>query len=100
MAEQTALQPRPRRQPTRPAQPDHVPNRCAHEDKRAGALKLCAAFDTRSGRVSGDCAERKRQQEGIALLEQLARESAPTITTIPVVCDHVRTHHGQEVRRW
>jgi hypothetical protein len=49
--EKTSLQPRPRRQPTRPAQPPNRPNRCEHEYKRAGALKLFAAFDTRAGQV-------------------------------------------------
>ncbi len=98
--EKTSVQPRPRRQPTRPAQPDNVPNRYEHEYKRAGALHLFAAFDTRSGRVYGHCAERKRQQEFMTFLEQLDREIAPHIKTIHVVCDNVSTHHGQEVCRW
>jgi transposase len=98
--EKTSLQPRPRRQPTRPAQPDNLPNRCEHEYKRAGALNLFAACDTRSGRVYGHCAERKRQQECITFLEQLDREIAPHIRTIHVVCDNVSTHHGQDVRKW
>lgn len=98
--EKTSLPPRPRRQPTRPAQPHHIPNRLEHEYRRAGALNLFAAFDTRSGQVYGYCAERKRQQEFIAFLEQLDREIAPSITTIHVVCDNVSTHHGQKVRQW
>jgi hypothetical protein len=49
--EQTSLQPRPRGSPTLPAQPHNRPNRVEHEDKRAGALHLFAAFDTRSGQV-------------------------------------------------
>ena len=100
MDEKTSLQPRPRQQPTRPAQPHNLPNRCEHEYKRAGALNLFAAFDTRSGQVYGYCAERKRQQECIAFLEQLDREIAPHIKMIHVVCDNVSTHHGQEVRKW
>jgi len=98
--EKTSLQPRPRRQPTRPAQSPNLPNRCEHEYKRAGALNLFAAFDTRSGRVYGYCAERKRQQEFIAFLEQVDREIATPIKTIHVVCDNVSTHHGQEVCKW
>ena len=98
--EKTSLQPRPRRQPTQPAQPQNMPNRVEHEYKRAGALNLFAAFDTRSGRVDGYCAERKRQQEFIAFLEQLDCAIAASITTIHVVCDNVSTHHGQEVRKW
>ena len=49
--EQTSLQPRPRGSPTLPAQPHNRPNRVEHEYKRAGALHLFAAFDTRSGKV-------------------------------------------------
>jgi DDE superfamily endonuclease len=98
--EKTSLQPRPRQHPTLPAQPRNLPNRCEHEYKRAGALNLFAAFDTRSGKVYGHCADRKRQQECMAFLEQLDREIDAHITMIHLVCDNVSTHHGQEVRKW
>ena len=49
--EKTSLQPRPRLSPTLPAQPQHSPNRPEHEYTRAGALNLCAALDTRAGKV-------------------------------------------------
>jgi transposase len=98
--EKTSLQPRPRQHPTLPAQPQHLPNRCEHEYKRAGALNLFAAFDTRSGKVYGQCCDRKRQQEFIAFLEQLDREIEEHVTLIHLVCDNVSTHHGQEVRKW
>jgi transposase len=98
--EKTALQPRPRLAPRRPAPPQNRPNRYAHEDKRAGSLTLLAAFDTRSGRVYGRCYERTRQQEGIAFLASLDQEMAEHIRTIHLVCDNVRTQHGKEVTRW
>jgi transposase len=98
--EKTSLQPRPRLVPTRPAQPQNLPNRHEHEYQRAGALNLFAAFDTRSGRVYGQCFERKRQQEFIALLEYLDQEIAEGIRMIHLVCDNVSTHHGKEVTRW
>jgi transposase len=98
--EKTFLQPRPRHTPTRPAQPQHLPNRYEHEDKRAGALNLFAAFDTRSGRVYGHCDDRKRQRECIDFLEALDREIDAQIKTIHLVCDNVSTHHGKEVRTW
>jgi transposase len=98
--EKTSLQPRPRRAPTRPAQPQHLPNRHEHEYKRAGALNLFAAFDTRSGQVYGHCYDRKRQREFIAFLEALDREIDEQIRTIHLVCDNVSTHHGKEVRTW
>src|SRR5215210_6558787 len=50
--EMTSLQPRPRRAPTRPAQPGR-PVQVEHEYWRAGATHLFAAFDTRSGQVYG-----------------------------------------------
>jgi transposase len=98
--EKTSLQPRLRLASTRPAQPQNRPNRCEHEYKRAGALTLFAAFDTRSGRVDGQCYARKRQQECIAFLEHLDQEIAEHIRTIHLVCDNVSTHHGKEVTRW
>ena len=67
--EKTSLQPRPRRAPTLPAQPQNMPNRHEHESKRAGARNLFAAFDTRSGKVYGHCSDRKRQRECMAFLE-------------------------------
>jgi transposase len=98
--EKTSLQPRPRPSPTRPARPHHLPNRVEHEYKRAGALNLFAAFDTRSGKVYGHCYDRKRQGEFIAFLEALDVEVEEHIHTIHLVCDNVSTHHGKEVRKW
>jgi transposase len=98
--EKTSLQPRPRRSPTRPARPQNLPNRHEHEYKRAGALNLLAAFDTRSGQIYGQCYERKRQQEFIAFLEHLDQAITEAIKTIHLVCDNVSMHHGKEVRKW
>jgi transposase len=95
--EKTSLQ--PRLQPTKPAQPGR-PNRVEHEYRRDGALHLFAAFDTRTGQVSGQCHSRKRQREYIAFLTVLDAEIPSTITTVHVVCDNVSTHHGKELRQW
>jgi transposase len=98
--EKTSLQPRPRPSPTLPAWPNHLPNRVEHEYKRAGALNLFAAFDTRSGKVYGHCYDRKRQWEFIAFLEAVDVEVDEHIRTIHLVCDNVSTHHGKEVKKW
>jgi hypothetical protein len=98
--EKTSLPPRPRRHPTQPAQPQNLPNRCEHAYRRAGALNLFAAFDTRSGKVYGHCDARKRQREFIDFLETLDVEIDERMCTIHLVCDHVSTHHGKEVREW
>jgi len=97
--EKTSLPPRPRLAPTLPAQPQNIPNRHAPESKRAGALNLLAAFDTRSGKVYGHCSERTRQRECMAFLDVLDAEIDECIRLIHRVCDHVRTHHGKEVRQ-
>jgi transposase len=97
--EKTSLQPRPRKSPTLAAQPGR-PVRVEHEYGRCGALNLFAAFDTRTGRVYGRTAERKRQVEFIAFLEQLDRAIPATITTVHVVLDNLRMHKGKQVQAW
>lgn len=97
--EKTNLQPRPRLAPSLGTRPGQV-LRLEHEYKRAGVLNLLAAFDTRSGKVYGYTAERKRQVEFIVLLEQLDEAIAPGITHIYVVLDNVPMHKGQLVAGW
>ena len=97
--EQTSWQPRPRKMPTLGAPPDR-PVHVEHEYGRCGALNLFAAFDTRTGTVYGRTAERKRQVEFIAFLEQLDRAIPATIKTIHVVLDNLRMPKGQQVQAW
>jgi transposase len=97
--EKTSLQPRTRLAPSLGARPGQ-PLRLEHEYKRGGALNLFAAFDTRSGKVYGYTAERKRPVEFIIFLEQLDQAIADTITHIYIVLDNVRMHKGQQVRAW
>lgn len=97
--EKTNLQPRPRKSPTRAAGPRR-PVRVEHEYGRCGALNLFAAFDTRTGKVYGMTAERKRQAEFIGFLEQLDREIPATVKTIHVVLDNLRMHKGKQVQAW
>lgn len=97
--EKTSIQPRPRLAPTTPAAPTK-PVRYEHEYKRAGALNLLAAFDTRTGRVIGGCYERKRQVEFIEFLETLDREIPASKTRVHVVLDNVRMHKGKQVQAW
>jgi len=97
--EKTSLQPRPRKTPTKGARPG-LPVRVEHEYGRCGALNLFAAFDTRTGKVYGQTAERKRQKEFIDFLEMLDREIPTNITTIHVVLDNLRMHKGKQVQAW
>jgi transposase len=97
--ELTSIQPRPRRAPTRPAQP-HRPRQIEQEDTRAGALQVFAAFDTRTGEVSAGLFRRKRQVEFVQFLAHLDALTPATITTIHLVCDNVSVHHGRQTRAW
>jgi transposase len=99
MEEKTNLQPRPRKAPTQAAQAGR-PVYVEQEYSRCGALNLFAAFDTRTGHVYARMAERKRQVEFIAFLEQLDQELASHITTIHMVLDNLRMHKGKQVQAW
>ena len=95
----TSLQPRPRKSPTKAAKKDR-PTLVEHEYGRCGALNLFAAFDTRTGKVYGMTASRKRQSEFIAFLEQLEREIPASVKTIHIVLDNLRMHKGKQVQAW
>lgn len=97
--EMTNLQPRPRLAPTRPARPAR-PIQVEHEYRRAGALNLFAAFDTRTGRVYGRTARRKRQVEFLEFLAQLDRELPASFTRVHLVLDNLRMHKGKLVQAW
>lgn len=97
--EKTNLQPRTRTAPTKAARAGS-PIRVEAEYQRKGALNLFAAFDTRTGHVYATTAERKRQVEFIAFLEQLEREIPSTIKTIHIVLDNLRMHKGKLVQQW
>jgi hypothetical protein len=98
--EKTSLQPRTRTVATRPAQPGLMPVHLEHEYQRKGALQLFAAFDTRTGKVTGILRPRKRQAEFIELLEKTDAETPETVTLIHLVCDNLRVHKGKLVQAW
>jgi hypothetical protein len=99
MDEKTSIQLRQRLAPTRPAAAGR-PVQVEQEYKRAGALNLFAAFDTRSGDVVGWSAERKRAQECVAFLDLLDARLAPEITVVHVVLDNLRVHKSKLVNAW
>jgi hypothetical protein len=98
--EKTSIQPRPRTQKNKPPQPGGGPILVEHEYRRAGALNLLAAFNTRNGKVIGILRRRKRQIEFIELLEEIDRQTPSTVTLIHLICDNVSTHGGKLVRAW
>jgi hypothetical protein len=98
--EKTSLQPRTRTSANRPARAPNEPVRVEHEYVRKGALNLLAAFDTRTGNVTGILRRRKRQIEFIELLEMIHRTTPIEITLIHVICDNSSIHHGKLARAW
>ncbi len=97
--EKTSLQPRSRLAPTLPTRPGS-PTRLEHEYKRAGALHLFAAFDTRTGKVYARTEIRKRQVEFIAFLSQLEQELPVAKTRVYLVMDNLKMHKGKQVQVW
>lgn len=97
--EKTSLQPRTRLQPTRAPAPGR-PARVEHEYRRSGALNLFAAFDTRTGRVYGQCHKRKRAAEFIAFLTFLDHQISPAVRCVHLVLDNLRTHKTKAIQAW
>jgi DDE superfamily endonuclease len=97
--EKTSIQPRPRKAATKPTRPGR-PMQVESEYWRDGALNLFAAFDTRTGKVWGQCHPRKRQIDFIPFLEMLDKEIPASVTTIHIVLDNVRMHKGKLVQAW
>jgi hypothetical protein len=97
--EKTNLQPRPRLASTLPTRPA-FPTRLEHEYKRAGALHLFAAFDTRTGKIYARTALRKRQKEFITLLAQVDREILSSIRRISLALDNLSVHKGKQIQTW
>ena len=97
--EKTNLQPRSRLAPTLPPRPGQ-PLRLEHEYKRAGALHLFAAFDTRTGRVYARTETRKRQVECITFLSQLEQELPILKTRVYLVMDNLKMQKGKQVQSW
>ncbi len=97
--EKTNLQPRPRKAATLPTR-SGFPTRLEHEYKRAGALHLFAAFDTRTGKVYARTEMRKRQVEFMAFLSQLEQELPSASTRVYLVMDNLKMHKGKQVQAW
>lgn len=97
--EHTSIQPRPRLRPTRASKAGY-PTQVEHEYRRCGALNQLGALDTRSGKIWGHIAPRKRQVECIALLERLDADLPQTVPAVYVILDNVPMHRGKQVQQW
>lgn len=98
--EKTSIQPRTRTTSTKPARKNKVPVRLEHEYLRKGAFNLFAAFNTRTGEVTGIFRRRKRQLEFLELLEKIDAETPKHITKIQLICDNISIHKGKLAQAW
>ena len=97
--EKTSIQPRGRTAPTSAARPGEAV-RLEHEYRRDGALNLFAAFNTRTGEVSGSTAVRKRAVEFVSFLNLLDASFPASVTAIHLVLDNLRVHKAKAVTAW
>jgi transposase len=89
-----------RSQPILPLRPG-LPERQTHDYIRHGTLSLFAAYDAATGKVTGHCHERHRQQEFVKFLERVdAAYPDDGQTTLHLVLDNYGTHKTPKVQRW
>lgn len=95
--EKTNIQALDRLQPNLPLKP-HLIERSTFEYKRNGITNLFAAFNTKTGEVTGLNAKRNNRFEFIKFLNKLDRKYRGE--EIHVILDNLGTHKTKEVKEW
>ena len=70
-----------------------------HDYKRYGTTTLFAALNVADGRVISSCMPRHRQQEWLAFLRQVDRET-PKGLDLHLILDNYQTHKHPKVKQW
>ncbi len=70
-----------------------------HDYKRQGTSTLFAALNVATGEVLGACKTRHRQQEFLAFLKQVDKQTDPNLS-LHVIVDNYATHKHEAVKRW
>jgi transposase len=70
-----------------------------HDCKRHGTTTLFAALDLASGRVIGECMNRRRHQEFLRFLRTIDRDT-PKNLDLHLICDNYATHKHPKVKAW
>ncbi len=96
--EKTQIQALDRTRPILPLRPG-LPERQTHDYKRNGTTSLYAALNTLTGQVIGRCLARHTQQEFIAFLKVIDRET-PKGLQLHLIVDNSSTHSTPEVKGW
>jgi transposase len=97
--EKSQIQALDRLQPNLPLKP-HLIERHTFEYKRNGTASLFAAFNIKTGSVSGMCSETHNRYDFLNFLEVLKKEYSQKNQTIHVILDNFRTHKTKEVEKW
>ena len=96
--EKTQIQALDRMQPNLPLKP-HLIERQTFEYKRNGITNLYAAFNTKTGKVTGDCKKTHNQYDFMNFLDKLAKEYRNE-KKVYVILDNISTHKTKDVRKW
>jgi len=95
--EKSQIQALDRTQKVLPMQPGHAEQR-THDYVRNGTTALFAALDIATGKVTGQCKQRRRHTEFLAFLKHLARTYPDR--ELHLIMDNYATHKQQPVRDW
>lgn len=81
----------------KPPGPRHKTTRREYEWSRNGSSVLLAAFDTATGKVYGECRDRRTEVDLIEFMETVA---ARTPGPVVVIWDNLNVHHDGASQRW
>jgi len=95
--EKTAIQALDRLQPNLPLKPHQI-ERSTFEYKRNGVTSLYAAFNTKTGEVTGNCSKKHTQFDFINFLNILDKKYSGK--EIHVILDNFRAHKTEKVEEW
>jgi len=97
--EKSQIQALDRLQPNLPLKP-HLIERHTFEYKRNGTASLFAAFNVKTGEVSGMCSETHNRFDFLKFLETVKKDYPGKNQTIHVILDNFGTHKTKEVSEW
>ncbi|HNO25511.1 MAG TPA: IS630 family transposase [Leptospiraceae bacterium] len=95
--EKTSIQALDRMQPNLPLSPNRT-ERSTFEYRRNGVTSLFAAFNTRTGEVTGDCKDSHTQYDFIDFLNKL--DKVYENREIHIILDNFRAHKTAAVEEW
>lgn len=96
--EKTQVQALERTQPLLPVDFGKTEQR-THDYARHGTTNLFAALEVLTGKVTGECFQRKRTSEFLRFMKKIAK-AYPAGQEIHIIMDNLGTHNNAEVKDW